>query len=67
MSNNLNEKQIQRIFTLYDSIKKLPQSRYNEGLQKAKEFFNDNKMVTSINEIEALGKLKSKYKQQCIL
>ncbi len=66
MSNNLDEKQVQRIFALYDSIKKLPESRYNEGLIKAKAFFKDNKMSTRINEIEALGKLKSKYKQKCI-
>jgi len=66
MSNNLDEKQVQRIFALYNSIKKLPQSRYEEGLQCAKQFFKDNEMSTRINEIEALGKLKSKYKQQCI-
>ena len=62
----LDEKQVQRIFALYDSIKKLPNSRYEEGLNCAKQFFRDNNISTRINEIEALGKLKSRYKQDCI-
>lgn len=62
----LSEKQVQRAFALYDSIKKLPLSRLEEGKKCAEQFLEDNKMKTTINPITALGKIKSKYKQECL-
>ena len=60
--NKLSDKQVQRLIALYESIKKLPKSRKNEGIKAAKQFFKDNKMTTTIDPVVALGKLYSKKK-----
>ena len=62
----LSQKQIWRAFALYDSVKKLPESKAKEGLKEVKQFFKDNKIKTDIDPIVALGKLKSKHKIACL-
>ena len=55
-------KQAQRLFALYESIKKLPKSRYEEGKQAAIKFLEDNNFSLGKDPIESLGKIKSRYK-----
>lgn len=62
----MESRQVQRLITLNKSIKKLPISRYYEGLDEAKQFLADNKIKTTINPINALQKLASKRKIDCI-
>lgn len=58
----MNDKQAQRLFALYESIKKLPKSRYEEGKQAAIKFLEDNNFSLGKDPIESLGKIKSRYK-----
>ena len=58
----MDTKQVHRLFALYESIKKLPNSRHEEGLEKAKEWLVDNNCSLGKDPIVSLGKIKSRYK-----
>lgn len=62
----MNVNQVHRLFALYESIKKLPNSRYNEGLEKAKEWLEDNGYSLGKDPITSLGKIKSRYKMDAL-
>lgn len=58
----MDKNQVQRLFALYESIKKLPKSRYKDGKNAAIKFLNDNNFSLGKDPIESLSKIKSRYK-----